>query len=70
MTLALVASRDGKVTGVEAIRAARFEGWFIRALHACKGAIEICALTATFAAISLGMAKALRSCQSNARADD
>ena len=37
MVLALVAVRDGKVTEWKEFELPSFEGWFTRALHACKG---------------------------------
>ena len=37
MVLALVAVRNGKVTEWKEFELPSFEGWFTRALHACKG---------------------------------
>jgi hypothetical protein len=37
MELALIAVRDGKVTEWKEFGLPSFQGWFIRALHACKG---------------------------------
>ena len=37
MVLALVAVRDGRVTEWKEFELPGFEGWFTRALHACKG---------------------------------